>query len=250
LTLPWPLNQGARTVMHLRWALGGVLLSATFALSACAGDDTVALAPDGGGPDATTTDGAPAGDDGGGPAGDAGGGGGGDDGGCTPYVASGLDDAAVSAGNALVTTLKCRKCHGDLLSGNPDGVQSAQTEGGLAFPPNLTPDPATGLGCWTNAEIANAFLNGIDDQGEPLCPPMPHFADAGVDAAAAAEIIAYLRSLHPVVANIPNTPSCTIGAPGPEAGAEAGVDAGAETGAETGADAGTDATGSADAATE
>jgi hypothetical protein len=218
LTLPRPLNQGARTVMHLRWALGGVLLSATLAMTAC-GDDTILILPDAGGPDATTSEASPGDDSGGG-----------DGGGCTPFDASGLDDAAVSAGGALVTALKCRKCHGDLLSGNPDGVQSIQTEGGLAYPPNLTPDPATGLGCWTNGEIQNAFLDGVDNEGQPLCPPMPHFAEAGVDAAAAAEIVAYLRSLHAVTANIPNTPSCTFGAPGGDDGG-AGDDGGTGDGA-------------------
>jgi hypothetical protein len=186
--------------LHLRRALGGVLLLAT---GAC-GDDTVVYLPDGGGPDATTAEASP-GDDG-------------SDGACTPYDARGLDEAAVQAGADLVTSLKCRKCHGDVLSGNPDGVKSPQTEGGLAYPPNLTPDPTTGLGCWTNAEIANAFLHGIDNQGQPLCPPMPLFADAGIDASAAADIVAYLRSLPAESMNIPGTPSCTLGPTGDDGG--------------------------------
>jgi len=212
--------------MDLRWALGGLFLSVAFAMTAC-GDDTILILPDAGGPDATTSEASTADDSGG------------DDGGCVLYDASGLDDAAVSAGGALVTALKCRKCHGDLLSGNADGVQSIQTEGGLAYPPNLTPDPATGLGCWTNAQIQNAFLNGIDNEGQPLCPPMPHFAEAGVDAAAAAEIVAYLRSLHAVTANIPNTPSCTIGPGGDDGGAAEGSTGDAGTGDAGTGDAGT-----------
>lgn len=190
------------------------------ALTSACGDDTILLPPEGGSAlDATTTDvttdttatGEAAGEDGG----------------CTPFDASALDDAQVQAGKALVLSLKCAKCHGDQLSGDPDGVSSPQTEGGLAYPPNLTPDPTTGLGCWTNAQIENAFLNGIDNEGDPLCPPMPHFATQGVDASAATDIVAYLRSLPAVVMNIPDTPNCTLPEAGPSPDAS-GVDGGAD----------------------
>ena len=132
---------------------------------------------------------------------------------CTPVDAGPLDEASVAAGQALVTAYKCGKCHGTQLAGNPGGVQSAQTEGGVAYPPNLTPDPSTGLGCWTNAQIDQAVLNGVDDQGQPLCPPMPHFADAGLDASGMSDILQYLRSLAPVVQTVPDTPSCITGPP-------------------------------------
>lgn len=158
------------------------------------------------------------------------------DGGCTPYDASHLDSAAVQAGRALALALKCAKCHGDQLSGNPNGVQSPQTEGGLAYPPNLTPDPATGLGCWTDDQIENAFLHGIDNEGQPLCPPMPHFADAGVDASGAADLLAFLRSVPAVSLKVPATPDCT---PHP-AGDDGGPDA-SEAGAPDSSDAGVDA---------
>ena len=153
--------------MHLRWALGGVLLSAAFAISAC-GDDTVALSPDGGGPDATTTDGA-AGYDAGGPTGDDGGGG--DDGGCTPYDASGLDDAAVSAGSALVTALKCRKCHGD--QGRGDGP-SAPTLKDDAGHPMFAADLHQNWrfnGGGTVEDIYHRLRTGLDGT------PMPSFSD-------------------------------------------------------------------------
>jgi hypothetical protein len=209
-----------------RVALAGIpscaLVVAVMALSpAGCGDDTVALLPDGATSDATV-DGT-VGDDGGA------------DTGCTPYDASHLDPTAVQAGRALALALKCPKCHGDTFSGTPNGVQSPQTEGGLAYPPNLTPDPTTGLGCWTDDQIENAFLHGIDDQGQPLCPPMPRFADAGVDASGAGDLLAFLRSLPPVSLQVPNTPDCKLGPVGDDGGpdaSEAGADA---------SDAGTDA---------
>ena len=128
-----------------------------------------------------------------------------------------LDDAEVQLGQSIVSTHRCHTCHGETLSGNFDGVPSPQTEGGVAYPPNLTPDPATGLGCWTDDEIENAILNGIDNQGMPLCPPMPrwgHLSDGGLDAVQAGAVVQYLRSLPALVQVVPNTPDCTL----PDAG--------------------------------
>jgi hypothetical protein len=139
--------------------------------------------------------------------------------------ASAPDPGQVMAGLQLVGTRKCENCHGSTLSGNNDGVPSPQTQGGLAYPPNLTSDPATGLGCWTDPQIVTAILDGIDDQGMPLCPPMPrfgHLADGGLDAAQAAQVVAYLRSLPVAKNQVPDTPPCTL----PEAGSDGAPEAG------------------------
>jgi hypothetical protein len=135
--------------------------------------------------------------------------------GCTPYDASGIDPDVIQPGADLVVALKCRKCHGDDLSGNPGGVQ---TDAGLGYPPNLTPDPATGLGCWTDPQIENAFLDGVDQEGGALCPSMPRFVEAGVDAWSAYEILAYLRSMPAHYGTVPDT-TCPAGAPS-DAGTE------------------------------
>ncbi len=124
-----------------------------------------------------------------------------------------LQDAEIKLGLALVTSHGCFTCHGGALEGNDDGVQST-VEGGVAYPPNLTPDPATGLGCWTNAQIKNAFLNGFDNMDAAICNPMPHFGhiagEAGLNDAEATAVVQFLRSIPPLVNNPPNTPSCRL----------------------------------------
>jgi len=148
-----------------------------------------------------------------------------------------LDDAEVALGEQLVAAHKCHSCHGQTLSGNFDGVPSPTTEGGLAYPPNLTPDPATGLGCWTNAQIENAFLNGIDNQGMPLCPPMPRFGqlmDGGLDPMGAQAVVEYLRSLPIISQIVPNTPNC------PQPAADAQPEGSADAQPEAAADATTE----------
>jgi hypothetical protein len=163
-----------------------------------------------------------------------------------------LDAATIAEGLQLVGQHRCENCHGSTLSGNNDGVPSLTAEGGLAYPPNLTPDPATGLGCWTNAQIENAILNGIDNEGMPLCSPMPlfgHLGDAGLDETQAAAIVEYLRSLPIDVNNVPNTPNCPVPPPveagTPDSGGDAATEAGPGPDA-SGGDSGSITDGSAD----
>ncbi|MEO8877309.1 MAG: hypothetical protein ABI461_17070 [Polyangiaceae bacterium] len=110
---------------------------------------------------------------------------------CTtaPDAAS-YGDAAISMGLSVVESFGCEGCHTGELSGSntPIGIG--------VFPKNLTPDPTTGLGCWTDAEISRAMRIGIDKYGEHLCV-MPQF-DGTIDDAGVAAVIAYLRSLPPV----------------------------------------------------
>ncbi|MFX9112552.1 hypothetical protein ABTN46_19770, partial [Acinetobacter baumannii] len=61
------------------------------------------------------------------------------------------------------------------------------------FAPNLTPDETTGLGMWTDAQIARAIREGLDDQGQPLCSVMPRFSDLGDDEVKT--LVAELRAL-------------------------------------------------------
>jgi hypothetical protein len=209
------------------FALGLLLVPATgAALAACDDSGTLAIAPDSGAHagDATTADtSVDAGEE---PSEEA----------SCAVDAGPLDDAQVALGLQLVGIHKCEDCHGDTLSGSNDGVPSLTAEGGLAYPPNLTLDPATGLGCWTNEQIVNAILNGVDNEGMPICNPMPqfgHLGDAGLDQAQAAAIVEYLRSLPIIVNNVPSTPNCPVPPP-KEAGA---ADSGAEAATEAGPDA-------------
>jgi len=74
---------------------------------------------------------------------------------------------------------------------------------GVMFTRNLTPDPETGLGEWTDEEIEIAIRTGISRDGRQLHPLMPYtifnqMADADMDA-----IIAYLRSIPAVENAVP-----------------------------------------------
>lgn len=72
--------------------------------------------------------------------------------------------------------------------------------GTLAYAANLTPDPETGIGNWTDDDLARAIRTGKDDGDAALCTAMPHFTTLGDTQMNA--LVAYLRSLPAVVHDI------------------------------------------------
>ena len=113
-------------------------------------------------------------------------------------------DPLVAQGERSVRARHCAGCH---QSDNPaDGILSGSLSpvpgdpmGVVGYGPNLTSDPDTGLGGWTDDEIIRAIRAGLDDQGAELCV-MPRFASIGDDEANA--IVAYLRSLPPIARTV------------------------------------------------
>jgi hypothetical protein len=75
---------------------------------------------------------------------------------------------------------------------------------GVSFTANLTPDPETGLGRWTEEMFIKAIRTGRHEgQGRPILPPMPypmfqHATDEDLGA-----IFAYLQSIKPIRNKVP-----------------------------------------------
>jgi len=107
-------------------------------------------------------------------------------------------DSLAQNGKALVASLACASCHGADLSGSESPIGKSG-----AYARNLTPDPTTGLGDWTDEDVARAIQKGIDDGDAQLCSAMPRFATLGGDQIGA--IVAYLRSLPPIVHDLPES---------------------------------------------
>jgi hypothetical protein len=80
----------------------------------------------------------------------------------------------------------------------------AQQDPGVElYPPNLTNDEETGVGTWTDDNLANAIRTGLDKEGLNLCPQMKHFAD--MSDYEAYSIVKYLRALPPVKNKVPRS---------------------------------------------
>ena len=137
---------------------------------------------------------------------------------CTPVDAGAPDDAAVAAGLAVTMsfTPHCTTCHGDDFSGG------SPISG--AIPKNLTPDPATGLGCWTDEQIVTAMLYGTTPDGTTLCV-MPRWSTKGMTPDQAEDVVHYLRTL-PAISNVVPPSGCEVKADAGVADAGDGGDAG------------------------
>ena len=144
----------------------------------------------------------------------------------------------IARGGYLVRIMVCNDCHTpwtmgpngpepDMtrqLSGHPEGLvmPPAPAVGapwawagagsmtafsgpwGVSFTANLTPDPETGLGRWTESTFIQAIRTGRHEgQGRPILPPMPwpmfrHATDEDLGA-----IFAYLQSIPPIRNKVP-----------------------------------------------
>jgi mono/diheme cytochrome c family protein len=115
-------------------------------------------------------------------------------------------------GEYLVTIMDCTGCHtpGTFL-GKPDmdrplagSEVGFQIPGlGVFYPPNLTPDPETGLGKWSEADIIKAVRTGVRPDGRQLAPIMPYHSYGKLTDADAKALVSYLKSMKPVKNRVP-----------------------------------------------
>ena len=119
--------------------------------------------------------------------------------------------ARLARGSYLVNHVSdCLGCHSDHLDGFAFPVKpGTEGQGGfvfdkkLGFPgvvaaQNITSDPETGLGKWTDGEILRAMREGVDRNGDALFPMMPYQHLRNLGDEDAKSIVVYLRTLKPV----------------------------------------------------
>ena len=101
-------------------------------------------------------------------------------------------ESPVERGRYLVGIMDCTGCHSTgALIGQPDATHflagsdvGFQIPGlGIFYPPNLTSDRKTGIGEWSEQDIATALRTGVRPDGRELAPAMPW--RAGVDCTSA-----------------------------------------------------------------
>ncbi|AWK87402.1 c-type cytochrome [Azospirillum thermophilum] len=128
---------------------------------------------------------------------------------CVPAVRA---DDLVERGRALVNGIAaCGNCHtpqgpdgplpGMELAGGTPFVEQAFT----AYGSNITPEPETGIGRWSDAQLVRAIRDGVRQDGSLIGPPMPFEFYKGISDSDAAAIVAYLRSVRPVKNLVPRS---------------------------------------------
>jgi mono/diheme cytochrome c family protein len=118
----------------------------------------------------------------------------------------------VARGEYIVRSVAvCGHCHAQDPR-NSDGPLS----GGLAFKnwrlgtiraANLTPDSATGIGRWSEAELVRAIRTGEDHDGDVLAPVMPYEWFHEMSDRDALAVARYLKAQPPVNNPIDNDPN-------------------------------------------
>jgi len=92
--------------------------------------------------------------------------------------AAGIDSQnfnQIERGRYLTIVGDCAACHTLPGSGHAfAGGRSIETPFGNLLAPNVTPDPQTGIGAWTDEEFVDALTKGIGRDGTHLYPAMPY----------------------------------------------------------------------------
>jgi mono/diheme cytochrome c family protein len=112
----------------------------------------------------------------------------------------------------MQTVVACGNCH---FQRGPQGqpLPEKGLSGGMpfeevpfkAYASNITPDPDTGIGRWTDAQLAKAIREGVRPDGSTIGPPMPIAFYRGISDDDLAALIAYLRAQPPVNNAVPKS---------------------------------------------
>ncbi|HTK69317.1 MAG TPA: cytochrome c [Candidatus Eisenbacteria bacterium] len=127
-----------------------------------------------------------------------------------PEIAASADSAVIARGHYVVRVVgNCAECHGatDHAKDYEAGAD-VPLSGGFEFKippgefrvPNITPDPETGIGRFTDGAIARALRLGVGHDGRALLPFMEMQGLSDEDLTA---VISYLRSQAPVHHQVP-----------------------------------------------
>ena len=141
----------------------------------------------------------------------------------------------VARGKYLVTIMDCNGCHTPFKNGEPDmtrilsghpenmkitapaklppgwGLAVNETNTawsglwGVSFTANLTSDPNTGIGTWTEEEFIRAIRDGKHmGTSREILPPMPWRMQANMTDEDLKAMFAYLRTVPPITNHVPD----------------------------------------------
>jgi mono/diheme cytochrome c family protein len=110
--------------------------------------------------------------------------------------------ADLANGEVLYHAGSCFACHkppaGAARPSLPSGGSPFKTPIGVFYPQNITPDPDTGIGRWSEADFVNAIARGLAPDGRHYFPAFPYMAYRAMPASELLDLRAYLMSVEPV----------------------------------------------------
>ena len=116
----------------------------------------------------------------------------------TPPAPASFDQVEVKRGAELARLGYCNTCHAVKGSQPYAGGYAIETSFGTIYSTNITPDPSTGIGRWSQEAFARSMRQGLDREGNHLYPAFPytHFtrlSDPDIKA-----LYAFLMTRNPV----------------------------------------------------
>jgi mono/diheme cytochrome c family protein len=114
--------------------------------------------------------------------------------------AGAADPDLIARGAYLAAAADCVACHTDPADGGRPyaGGRALATPFGTFYSPNITPDPETGIGRWTDEQFLRALRDGVRPDGANYFPVFPYPSFTNITDADARAIKAYLFSLPAV----------------------------------------------------
>jgi len=120
-------------------------------------------------------------------------------------VPDGQDFKIIDRGRYLTSVAHCTACHTDPNDKRPfAGGRPIETPFGIVLSANITPDPQTGIGNWSDEEFDAAVRRGLMPDGRRLYPAMPYAYFTRMSKDDVLAIRAYLSTL-PAVHNAVET---------------------------------------------
>ena len=120
-----------------------------------------------------------------------------------PPNRAGFDPALIARGAELTMLGNCNVCHTKAGGRAYAGGRGLQTPFGTIYATNITPDPDTGIGRWSETAFLRAMREGVRRDGSHLYPVFPYDHFTKVSGADLRAIYAFLMTREPVRADTP-----------------------------------------------
>jgi mono/diheme cytochrome c family protein len=116
----------------------------------------------------------------------------------SPPARSAFDPALIQKGAVLAEVGDCIVCHTPTGAKLFSGGLAVPTPFGIIYSTNITPDPGTGIGMWSEAAFVRALRDGVSRDGHLLYPAFPydHFTHVSDDDLKA--LYAFMMTRDPV----------------------------------------------------
>jgi len=107
---------------------------------------------------------------------------------------------AMTAGEYIYRASGCYACHTDEKGGGKPlaGGYPLTTPFGTFYTPNITPDPETGIGKWSEQDFIRAMRKGLSPSGEHYYPSFPYASYTRMTDADLHVLWEFLKTVPPV----------------------------------------------------